>query len=145
MTVVTAPHVRPRFSVVDNTPPEVTCPDDLTIECGESLIPGEGEGENLALADWLASATGTDNCGGVTLVTTSYTPDGFTDDCGETGMQVVTFYLEDDCGNPATCQATVIIVDTTDPDITCPEGDLEVECTADLDPAKQRGDQKLAW
>ena len=115
-----------KISIEDTTPPDVTCPDDLTIECGESLNPDVNE----ELLGWLNSATGSDVCGSVSLDGTSYSEFEFGEGCGMTGMQVVTFYLSDDCGNEATCTAKVSIVDTTPPTITCPD-DLTIECLDD--------------
>ena len=51
--------------------------------------------------------------------------------CGATRMQVVTFFVTDDCNNTTTCKAKVSIEDTTPPTITCPEEDLTLECSDD--------------
>ena len=109
-----------KIIVEDNTPPVPNCPGDLVLECGN-------EGNDAAIANWLSTFTASDNCGGTTL-TNSYDENGFTDDCGETGMQVVTFTATDECGLTASCTAKIIIQDTTEPDVFCPEVDLVLEC-----------------
>ena len=116
------------ITIQDTTPPSIECPDTLTLECGVSLDPGV----NTELADWLNDVTGDDECSGaiVGADSTTYNAEGFSDMCGETGMQTVTFYISDSCGNVASCDAVVRIVDTTDPVIECPD-DLTIECTAD--------------
>ncbi len=115
--------------IEDTTAPEVTCPDDLTVQCGDDLTP-----QNEEISFWLTSATGTDVCGDVSLDSTSYDPEGFSDECGETGEQVVTFYLSDECNNVSTCTATITIIDDIAPEVSCP-GMLTIECGMPLDPA----------
>ncbi|MBK8922691.1 MAG: HYR domain-containing protein [Saprospirales bacterium] len=111
------------ISILDNTPPAVTCPPaDLTLECGST--------QNGALIDaWLASASASDACGGAT-VSNNYSPTAFSDGCGLTGMQTVTFQAFDACQNSSTanCSKTIAIVDNTPPVVTCPPADLTLEC-----------------
>ncbi|HSF88916.1 MAG TPA: hypothetical protein VLA46_05815, partial [Saprospiraceae bacterium] len=115
-------------SVVDNTPPSITCPPaNLTLECnatGDFTIPN-----NTTINNWLLSATGSDACGTV-VITNNYSATGYSDLCGATGVQVVTFTATDACGLTSTCTKTITIVDTTPPSITCPPANLTLECNA---------------
>ena len=113
------------IGIDDITPPSITCPADLTLECGDDL----NENTNTELSDWLGSATANDT-GGSVSVSTSYNSGEFSDDCGNTGTQTVTFTATDNCGLTASCQADVIIEDTTAPTISCPS-DVTVECGGD--------------
>ena len=119
------------FTIQDMTNPGITCPvATLTIECGASLDPLV----NAALSAWLGSATASDVCGTASITSNTYSPTGFTDGCGATGSQTVTFTATDACNRTNTCMATVQIVDTTDPEINCPSSTLEIECGTSLDP-----------
>lgn len=82
------------ITIFDTTPPTVTCPPaDLTLECANQ--------DNATLiADWLALATATDACGTAT-VSHDYDAEGFSNDCGATGVQTVTFTATDECQNTA--------------------------------------------
>ena len=105
------------ITVQDTTAPLVTCPGDLVVEC-------DGAGNTIDIDAWLAVASASDTCNGVTL-TSDYA--GLSDDCGDTGSATVTWTATDTCGNTATCSATVTVEDTTAPTITCPD-DLPLEC-----------------
>lgn len=102
------------FTVADTTPPALTCPGDLTVECDIVDVP-------TAFVDWLALATATDSCG-----TPSVTPD-VTIPPIYCDSQVVTWTAVDACGNTNTCSATFTVEDHTPPVITCP-ADMTVEC-----------------
>jgi hypothetical protein len=103
------------ITIVDRTPPELICPDDLVLECGP-----ESEAE---IAAWLASASATDNCG-TALVTNDYTG---LNGCGGAGTVTVVFTATDECGLTSTCERSITINDTTPPVLDCPP-DLVVEC-----------------
>src|SRR5690606_1873848 len=77
---------------------------------------------------WLALATASDVCGDVSIAH-DYDPANFSDDCGATGSQVVTFTATDDCGLTSTCTAQVIIVDTTVP--VCMTADITLDTVID--------------
>src|SRR4029453_11502903 len=119
-------------TIVDTTDPLIdnTDKDDLTVECDGSSDPSG------AIAAWLADnagATATDACGTVTW-SNDYT--GLSDGCGATGIALVTFTATDECLNTSTTQATVTIVDTTDPLIDNTDtDDLTVECDGSSDPS----------
>ena len=89
--------------VVDTTPPSITCPADAVVDCATgSTDPSE-----------TGSATGDDTCGNVTINFADGQPLGGCED----GF-IRTWTATDDCGNTATCQQNISIVDTTPPSIT---------------------------
>ena len=100
----------------DLTPPSVTCADPLVIECDDP-IPAPDP----------SSVTATDFCSTPFVTFVSETVEG--DDCERTITR--TFIAIDDCGNSATCTRYVIILDTTPPNLTCPD-DVTIECGSPL-------------
>ncbi len=112
------------INVIDNTPPVVNCPADITISCDASTDPSN-----------TGTATATDNCSAASDVTLTYTDDrsGMTG-CGNTGTILRKWTATDACGNTASCTQTITVRDTTPPVITCP-ADIEVECDAGTDPS----------
>ena len=101
------------ITIVDTTPPTVTCPPNVQIECTGPIPPPDPN-----------SVTATDNCGGVTVVFVSDVSDGMT--CPETITR--TYRGTDGCGNSAECSQLIIIDDTTPPMVTCPAA-IQIECT----------------
>ncbi len=107
--------------VSDDSAPTLTCPGtDLIIECGDPNI------DNL-ISDWEDSIVSNDECAAPTIIS-NYSSAGFSDLCGMTGIQLVTFTANDPCGNLTQCTGTIIINDTTNPDLSCPATDLVIEC-----------------
>ena len=107
------------ITVIDDTAPAITCPADLTIECDDDSSPAN-----------TGSATATDNCGGAVTIAFSDAVD--LSGCGGyTGTITRTWTATDDCGNEASCDQILTIVDTQAPTITCPD-DITVECEADV-------------
>ena len=106
------------ITVEDNTPPEIMCPADVTLECPADTEP-ESTGE----------ATGSDTCGDVTISSS----DSVTPGCAGTETITRTWTATDDCGNTSTCDQIITVEDTTLPLITCP-ADVTLECPADTDP-----------
>ncbi len=102
------------FTIVDQIAPSMDVQaSDYRAEC-------DGAGNTAELNAWLSSnggASASDICSGVTW-TNDFT--GFTDECGGTGIAVVTFEAKDDCGNATTTTATFTIADTTSPTFTAP-------------------------
>ncbi|MGD9140206.1 MAG: HYR domain-containing protein [bacterium] len=105
-------------TVVDDTPPDITCPSPITVEgtdvCGTPSSDSQ-------LSAFFAGVWTSDNCTAV--------PD-VTDDrpvCFPMGATTVTFTSTDDAGNSNSCTSDVTVVDTTPPDITCPD-DIQVAC-----------------
>jgi hypothetical protein len=106
------------ITIDDSTPPTITdCPDNITIECDESTLPGN-----------TGMATATDNCDGMPTVT--YADDTYTTEvCANEYVIDRTWIVTDDCGNSSTCLQTILIVDTTPPVITTCPVDVTIECT----------------
>ena len=94
-------------TVVDSTPPVITCPADAMLECAEST----------ATAD-TGMATATDNCS--TNVTVTFSDSSTPGTCDEASVLTRTWMAADACGNESTCDQILSIVDTTAPVITCP-------------------------
>ena len=87
-------------TVVDTTPPEITCPADVTVE-QESY-----DGTVVTL-----EATATDICDPNPVITSDELP------IYPLGVTVVTFTATDASGNSASCSMSVTVVDTTPPTI----------------------------
>jgi hypothetical protein len=99
--------------VQDTTPPEITCPADVILECPADTAPS-ATGE----------ATATDNCDDAPAITYSDTCEL---GCGGTKTCWRTWTATDESGNSSTCVQTITVVDTTPPVISCPS-DLTLEC-----------------
>ena len=91
------------ITVQDTTPPELTCPEDVTVE-QETL-----DGTVVSLV-----ASAMDLCDADVEIT-SDEPDVY-----PLGSTVVTLTATDDSGNSSTGQTVVTVVDTTPPELTCP-------------------------
>jgi len=113
------------FTIEDTTEPVLSCPENITLECSDDI--------NAAIVgNWLQSANASDACSEV-VMENNY-GDIFVEDCGMTGVHMVTFIATDDCGNTSSCDRMITIVDTTDPEIVIEAQDLILEC-ADPDAA----------
>ncbi len=108
-------------SVDDNTPPVITCPSDVTLECTASTDPGD-----------IGIATATDNCDND--VTIDYSDQTAPGSCPQESVITRTWTATDDCGNSSSCVQIITIVDTTPPVITCTD-DVTIECDESSDPA----------
>lgn len=99
------------ITVVDTTPPAITCPADVTIECGDSTLPA-----NTGLA------TAVDNCDASVVPT-------YSDNSAGSCPQVITrtWTATDDCGNSSSCVQTITVQDTSAPTVT-PPVNATVEC-----------------
>ena len=95
--------------VVDDTPPMVTCPGDVVVECSTY---GGVPKDDPQLVDFFAGFSAEDNCDPEPVIGND-APDLF-----ELGTTVVTFTAEDASGNMAECTASVEVVDTTPPEIS---------------------------
>lgn len=110
------------ITVVDTTPPRVSCPPDVTLVCDADVSPGAA-----------GTATAVDDCDPQPVITHT---DGqrIPGTCGAGGALVRTWTATDACGNRAECIQRITLRDTVPPVITCP-ANVTVECQASLDPA----------
>src|SRR5206468_541645 len=90
------------ITIVDTTKPTITCPPNTTVECTGDTTPATQ-----------GSATGSDTCGNVAI---SHA-DAFAPGRGNAGVITRTWKATNSCGNFATCNQTITIVDTTAPTI----------------------------
>lgn len=95
-----------QVEVGDDTPPVVTCPEDVTIVCTGS---GGTPADDPQLEAFFAGFTATDDCD-TNLTLANDAPEFFP--LGET---TVTFTATDFSGNSASCMATVTVIDTVPP------------------------------
>jgi hypothetical protein len=92
-------------TVADTTPPTITCPANVTVQCDAGVPPAD-----------FAGGTASDNCGTPTVVHVSDVASG-------TCPKIITrtYKATDASGNMATCTQTITVNDTTAPTITtCP-------------------------
>ncbi|HWO57414.1 MAG TPA: T9SS type A sorting domain-containing protein [bacterium] len=109
------------ITVDDNTPPTLTCPPSVTLACGASTDPSQ-----------TGTASAGDNCDPNPAVT-------FTDAmapgaCPQSYTITRTWTAADACGNTASCDQMLTVVDDVAPAIVCP-ADATVECGQPTDPA----------
>ena len=88
--------------IYDRIPPEITCPDDITLERGDKLCSSD-------VQDWLDSATATDNCDTDVDIVDDSASNGFACGFPYDSTTTVTWTATDDCGNTDTCSATITI------------------------------------
>ncbi|MFH1313699.1 MAG: HYR domain-containing protein [Candidatus Eisenbacteria bacterium] len=105
-------------TVVDNTPPVITCPGNVTVEATDACGTPSSDPQ---LAGFFAGVSADDNCDPGPSITDNRPT------CFPLGPTTVTFTGTDNAGNSASCQADVTVEDTTPPDITCPD-EITVEC-----------------
>jgi hypothetical protein len=86
-----------RDFVMDGTPPDIECPDDMSVE-RPSDLPSPDTG----------SVTASDNCGGVTVTWVGDVDSG--EDCPYDPRFIIrTYRAEDDCGNASNCTQTFTV------------------------------------
>ena len=102
----------------DVTLPVITCPSPKTISCDASILPAN-----------TGSATATDNCGGVLVITYSDVS-GQDPDPSHAGYYnytiTRTWKAMDVATNTSTCNQTITVQDITKPMITCPANKLNI-------------------
>lgn len=108
------------ITVEDSTPPVITCPASVTIECDESSDPGN-----------TGTATAVDNCDDAPLITFNDASEPGA--CPNESVISRTWTATDACGNSSTCIQTITVDDSTPPVITCP-ANTTIECTDSADP-----------
>jgi len=112
------------ITIVDTTPPMITCPADVVLECGASTDPAN-----------TGTPTVSDNCLGTILVDSTDEIVATGPDAGCAGTSITrTWKATDSCGNMATCVQIISFQDTTPPTVTCPP-DRELQCGGDPGPA----------
>ncbi len=99
-------------TVVDNTPPTITAPANVTAYTG----PGATSCDTVVSDATIGTATANDNCPGVT-VGRSGVPAGNTFPVGTT---TITWTATDGAGSTATATQTVTVIDNTPPVVTPP-------------------------
>jgi HYR domain. len=119
-------HTGPSYTGADNgpivdPPPTITCPADATVEC---TGPAGEQNTNAQIVAFLAGVTASDGCEPVPTITNN-APAVF-----PKGPTAVTFTATDAdfLGATSSCTATVRVVDTTPPSITCP-ATIAVQCS----------------
>src|SRR5262249_3812330 len=103
-----------KIIVRDATPPTITCPPNLTLECPANTA-----------TNVTGVATATDACSSVSI---SYS-DSVSNTCGGSRIMSRTWSATDACGNRASCVQTITVQDTTAPRITCPTN-VTLQCPA---------------
>ncbi len=106
--------------IEDTTAPSITCPDNISIECGS-------DNQEVIITNWLANVAAVDNCETVILLANDYNEE-FTAACGSTGTYTVSFTATDDCDNESECEATISIEDNIAPAFVIAPQDLYLEC-----------------
>jgi Putative metal-binding motif/HYR domain len=87
--------------VVDGDAPSITCPESITLERGDKIC-------NEDVANWLESATASDDCGNATIVNDS-DDNGFACGFPYGSTTTVTWTATDDYGNFSQCSSTITI------------------------------------
>jgi len=108
------------ITIRDVTPPQITCPANITVSCESSILP---------------AVTGTiiaeDLCGSVFTWYTDQVvqPLG----CNGTGVIARHWSAIDGCANLSTCTQSITIIDQVVPSITCPQN-ITVDCSLGVQP-----------
>lgn len=109
--------------VNDAQAPEITCPDPATAMCDPSMI------STYMTADEFLAAGGqlSDNCG-IDESTFTFVTEGNMTIFGMTFF-MREYSIQDIYGNSGTCFHTILLMDSTEPVVTCPD-DIVVQATA---------------
>jgi hypothetical protein len=102
------------ITIHDITPPVITCPSNITINCQNSILPSN-----------TGTATATDNCDPAPVIT--YTDVNTPGSCPGNYVITRTWKATDYCANFSTCQQTITVHDITAPVITCPSN-ITINC-----------------
>lgn len=103
-------------SVVCNRPPSVNAPSTLVMECNTEGGVSKGD---PAVQAWLSSGSASDQCDGSLPVATSALPDILPAGCPPGQSVGVDFSATDSCGSETTENSSIVVLDSTTPDITC--------------------------
>ena len=107
-------------SVIQDVPPEITCPADITLDCLANTLPVS-----------TGIATATDSCGTVNITFTEIIISGL---CPQEFVITRIWTATDNNGTTATCEQIISISDTTPPLITCP-ANVTITCEESTQPA----------
>lgn len=110
------------ITVFDDSPPMITCPDDLTVACAFE-VPSADTSDVIAF----------DNCD-ASVMKTFVSDVTINQTCEDRFVINRTYQATDMCGNTATCVQTITVFDDILPSITCPS-DITVSCATDVMPA----------
>ena len=100
-------------------PSIIVCPDYVVLQCNK-------QNNEALISNWLNSVQHNSLCSGVSI-TNNYDPLHFSDGCGITGRQTVSFFFKDDCEQTSACTANIYIEDNFPPVITQAAEDKIVE------------------
>ncbi|NOY96745.1 MAG: T9SS type B sorting domain-containing protein, partial [Chlorobi bacterium] len=110
-----------RIIINDDTPPEIICPENVTVQCIDEVPPAYTNYEEFTAANGSAYDDFEIDEGSFRMV--SEVSDGTA--CPATITR--TYEISDLCNNTAVCYQQITIADTIAPEFSCPD-DLEVEC-----------------
>jgi hypothetical protein len=110
------------ITVLDGTPPEIICPENITLE-----YPADTDPTNTG------QATATDNCDDSPSITYN---DVSIPGCGKTEVITRTWIATDECGNSSSCDQTITVEDTTAPEFTIVPEDADAECDGNSNAAE---------
>ncbi|MEP6792772.1 MAG: ice-binding family protein, partial [Saprospiraceae bacterium] len=114
------------ISVIDNIPPSITCPGNITVQCANQV----------PVANPIGIVTA-DNCGG--LATVTFIGDVISNQtCANRYNVTRTYRSTDACGNFIDCNQNITVFDNTPPSITCP-GNVTVQCASQVPVADPAG------
>ncbi|MEY2410168.1 MAG: large repetitive protein, partial [Verrucomicrobiota bacterium] len=109
------------ITIVDTTPPSLTCAANRTAECGAAWV--------------FDQPTAGDLCGAsnvtIRILSTVTNRSGF---CGNTFAATRVWEATDACQNTASCSQTITVVDTTPPIIASVPADAVYQCLGDVPP-----------
>jgi uncharacterized repeat protein (TIGR01451 family) len=111
------------ITVQDTTPPMITCPVDVTINCEVNTDPVN-----------TGTASASDKCTDA-VTNISYVDSRTNGSCNDNYTITRTWTVVDSSGNSSTCIQTLTIQDTTKPLITCP-ADVTINCDSNTDPSQ---------
>jgi hypothetical protein len=124
-----------RITFTDFSPPEIACPDDVTLEWTPdfNIAPvEEGQPQDPSIHPSITGAAdAVDNCGIPAIAYCDSLHGPNPDDCPELWFVERKWKAIDACGNVSTCIQKITFTDTTPPEIECPD-DLSLEWPADF-------------